>query len=60
MIKEKLYGIEYKHDYWGTKYRFYSLFNNARGGWTNEDEANKEGKNHEQIIKQCFFKGDTK
>jgi len=50
---EKIYRIEESGNaYFGScQYRFYSLYNGARGAWYDEkEEAVKEGEAHQKII----------
>ena len=48
---ERMYGIEEKDTYHGTKLRYYSLYNGARGAWYfTRKEAVEEGERHQRII----------
>lgn len=46
----KLYEIEYRSDFYGTKYRWRSKYNSAHGGWATEKEAKEGGEDHQRII----------
>jgi len=51
----KIYGIEtttHTDHYGNNMYRWYSMYNNARGPWVyNKKDASTGGKEHETIIK---------
>lgn len=52
------YSIESKDTYYGDVFRFRSLFNDAIGTWTyNQDYAIYQGKQHTKLIKQ-LIKGE--
>lgn len=58
-MNDKMYAIEKKGpDYYGAyEYRFYSLFNGARGGWFfKKEDAVREAERHEEILKKFFQK----
>ena len=47
----KFYGIESKRGYYGEEFRWYSLFNGARGAWTCEKEkVEKRGQDHKKVL----------
>jgi len=47
----KYYSIESQWTYYGSEYRFYSLYNGARGAWTSCIEKAKDlGELHAKII----------
>jgi len=58
---EKIYRIEESgNDFCGPRwYRFYSLYNGARGIWYDEkEEAVKEGEAHQKIILSLHAHGE--
>jgi len=60
-MKDKIYEIEEKYDYWGTRYRFRSLYNGAIGCWNNILKgAIQDGDKHQKIIYDLFGKGVKK
>ena len=60
-MKGKIYEIEEKHDYWGTKYRFRSLYNGATGCWNSYlAGAVIDGDKHQKIIYDLFGKKNKK
>jgi len=57
---EKIYRIEENGNaYFGScQYRFYSLYNGARGAWyDDEKKAIEEGEAHQKIILSLYTRG---
>jgi len=60
---EKIYRIEESEsDYFGScRYRFYSLYNGARGAWHyKKEKAIKEGEAHQKIILSLYAHGEQR
>lgn len=54
-IEIKLYNIEFRCKNVISEYRFYSLYNGARGKWFfDKNKAIEEGEQHSRIIKSFY------